>query len=505
MRRSGSALILLLSAVFAVQAQSTGGSGFTLVPRISLTETWTDNLQADGAGGSNGSNRKDAALTTAVAPGVTISSRTGRIRGNLDYALNAIVYAKSAQKNRIDHQLAAFAVAELLENTFFIDTRANISQQSVSAFGQQTASNSLSNANRNQVATLSLAPYLRGQLAGLANLELRGNVTESNTKASIIGDSRNTGGALNVSSIGSGSLGWSANATTQRVSFKAGTSHRTEAANLGLRYRLDSDLRLGLSGGSERNDLLGTGEHSSATYGVNAQWTPSPRTTVVADWQKHDYGNAHTLSFDHRMARTAWRFSDSQSVTLGTGTGATGVGNNYDLLFLQFASQEPDPIKRDALVRSTLQTLSLSPNAVATSGFITASPTLLRRQELSVSLQGLRTTMTALLSRSTSMRLGAATTLRDDFSQSTRIMQRGASVSAAYRLTPVSTLTFSVSEQRSRGDAVAQSTTFRSIIASWNGRLGIKSTISVGARLSDFDGLVPYRENAVFASLVQQF
>ena len=130
---------------------------------------------------------------------------------------------------------------------------------------------------------------------------------------------------------------------------------------------------------------------------------------------------------------------------------------------------------------------------------------MLRRREFSFSLQALRTTLTALLSRSNSQRLGAANASSDDFSQTTRIVQRSASLSAGHRLTPQSTLTVSLSEQRSQGDAAGQSTTLRSVLASWGGRLGSKTSVSLGARHSTFEGLVPYSENALFATLIQQF
>ena len=516
MANAGPAVLLILSAVAVAQpvhAQTSGSSGLSVIPRISFTQTWTDNLQGNGTGAIGGggggsaasSNAKDAALITNIAPGVSITSRVGRLRGTLDYALNGILYVKSEQKNQVQHLLSAKGVAELIENKLFVDMQASISQQAASAFGRQTADSTLSNANRNEVATLSVSPYLRGRLGGVATVDLRGNLVETNTKDSIIGDSRTTGGSLSINSIGNGPLGWYVTGTTQLSSFKAGTGHRMSSGSVGLRFKPDTDLRLGVSAGLERNDLQSTGDAGSTTYGVNAQWTPSPRSTLVADWQKHNYGNSHTLSFDHRMARSAWHIADTQSVSLGTGNGAAGVRSNYDLLFLQYASQEPDPIKRDALVRGTLQALGLSANAVSTSGFISASPTLLRRREFSFSLQALRTTLTALLSQSNSQRLGAATASADDFSQSTRIVQRSASLSAGHRLTPESTLTVSLSEQRSQGDLANQSTTLRSVLANWGSRLGSKTSVSLGARHSSFEGLAPYSENALFATLIQQF
>ena len=486
------------------QDASGSNSGLSVVPRVSVTQTWTDNLALQ-------SGTKDAALITNFAPGVNISSRAGRIRGTLDYSLNGILYIKSDQKNRTQQALSGTAVAELIDRMLFIDSQASISQQAASAFGPQTVDNSLANANRSEVATLTVSPYLRGQLAGLATVELRANASESNTKNSIVGDTRRSGGALKVDGLVRGAVNWYGTATTQSTTFKAGTSYRSAAVNAGLRYRPDAELQLGLTAGQERSGLAGNGNRTTPSYGLSGLWTLSPRTNLAGDWQHHDYGDSHSLSFDHRMARSAWRFSDSQSASLGdglsggVGTGAGGQRSNYDLLFLQYASLEPDPVKRDALVRRTLQTLGLSPDGLSTSGFISASPTLQRRQDVSFSLQGLRTTVTALLSRSHNRQLGTATAARDDFAQSTTITQRSASITLAHRLTPDSTVNVSLLDQRSRGDSAAQSTRLKSAVASWGGRLGRRASVSLGARLSRFEGVTPYSENAVFATVVQQF
>lgn len=490
-----------LSLSSSAVAQETGGakgSGLTMTPRLSVTETWTDNNNLQGAA-------KDAALITILTPGINVSSRTGRLRGSLDYSLNNILYIKSEQKNRTQQALTAAVIAELVEKTLFIDAQASISQQAASAFGLQSQANTANNSNRNEVAALTLSPYLRGQLAGIAAVELRGNAAETNAKNTIAGDTRTTGGSLNFSSLSSGPLGWWATAMTQHSTFKAGTSHRNTSANIGLRYRPDVDVQLGVNVGRERNDLAGNGNDTSAAYGLNGTWSLSPRTTLAGDWQHHTYGNSHSLNFDHRMARSAWRFSDSQSVTLGGVGGAGGLRSNYDLLFLQYASQEPDPVRRDALVRSSLQTLGLSPDAISTLGFLSASPTLQRRQDLSFSLQGLRTTVTAMVSRSNSRRLGAATAAVDDFSQSATIVQRSVSLNLLHRLTPDSNVSLSLSQQESRGTSAALSTTLRSVLANWSGRLGRRLSVSLGARHTGFDGATKYSENAVFATLIQQF
>lgn len=494
--------VLCFSAV-AVHAQEgdgrrAGGSGLSVLPSLGLSQTLTDNNTLTSAA-------KDAALVSVLTPGVSIRSSSGRLRGSLDYSLSAILYTKSEQKNRTQQSMAAQGVAELVENALYVDARANIAQQASSAFGQQTADSRLGDPNRTEVASLNLAPYLRGRLGGLASFELRGTAMETNAKGGTTGDSRNTGGSLRVDGLGNGKLRWWSSLSTQKTHFKAGnTKNESSTANVGLRYRPDVDLEFGFNGGPERNDYFGS-RRSGSNYGVSANWSPSVRTKLASDWQYHDYGNSHSFSFEHRMSRSSWRILDAQSVSLGDQSGATGTRNNYELLFLQFASIEPDLIKRDLLVRNYLQAQGLSPDAITSSGFLTSAPSTLRRQEISFSLLGQRTTLLTSLSQSTTSRLGTNITVGDDLAQSAKIVQRGLSVSLSHRLTPSASASLSFSEQQTRGDSAGLSTTLRSVLASWTGRLGLRTSVSLGARHTQFESSAPYRENAIFANLTQQF
>jgi len=254
--RLGSAGFLALGACGAsVQAQSS----LTIKPRIGVTQTVSDNVALE-------TTSPDAALITVLSPGVTINSSSGRIRGNLDYSLNGVLYLKSERDNSTQQALNAQGVVELVDDRVFIDTRATISQQSVSAFGQQAPNNSLANPNRSEVANLSVSPYWRGRILSLVGFELRGTASAVNTKDSLIGDSNLSGASLRIDGLNAGQLRWLANLSTQKTRFKASnTDNQTTLANVGLRYRPDVDLELGLNGGPERSNYLG-GTSTSSNY-----------------------------------------------------------------------------------------------------------------------------------------------------------------------------------------------------------------------------------------------
>jgi len=480
-------------------SQSQGGSARLIIqPRVSVNQTWTDNNRLS-------TEARDAALITTVSPGVSISTSSARLRAHLDYSLSGVLYVKSEENSRPQQSLSARANAELIENLLFLDASASIAQQTASAFGQRTVDASLANLNRREVASLSVAPALRGRIGGLASYEFKLNAAASNTKDSIVGDSRTSGAALRINGASRGALSWWSSANTQKSHFRAGVDSRNTSANVGLNYRPDIDWQFGALVGHERSNYRESLLRDGAIYGLNASWTPSVRTKVSADFQSHDYGDSHTLSVEHRLARSALRFSDTQSVSVPSGQDAATQRSNYDLYFFLFASRFPDPVQRDVEVRNFLRSSGQSPDASANGGFLSAGPTLLRSQLLSWSIQGVRTTVTVVGSRSDSRRLASAAASAGDLALSSRIKQRGLSVNVSHALTPTSNAVFSASQQESESANAALSTVLRSISASWSSRLGERTSLSLGARASHFSGQTPYRENAVFANLVQQF
>lgn len=488
-------------------ATSPAGSptGTTLRPRLAVMQTWTDNLRLDD-------RNKDAALITTLSPGISLVRNSGMLRGSLDYSLNGIAYLKSDVPARVQNSLSATGQAELVSQTLFVDMHASIGQQNASAFGLQSvptlgsqgAVSNLANDNQHETAMLSVSPLLRGQLAGLASYELRGDFTRTDARGTSLGDSRGTGGSLRINQLNAGLLGWYLQANTQQVKSSSVQSNRTSTVAAGLNYRPDPDLSFTANAGRERNDFLGSGSQNGATGGVTAEWTPTPRTRVNANWQRHDYGNSHGLTLEHRMSRSVWQIGDTVTTTLGNTGAAGGVRTNYDQFFLLFASIEPDPIKRDALVRSYLQSQGLSPDAPLANGFLSAGPSRLHNQQLGFTLQGARSSLSAQASRSITSRLGSNLN-QGDLANTSRIEQRSYSLSVSHQLTPLSGMSLTASRQETLGDNANQKTQLNSLTASWTSRLGPRLNLLLGARHSRFEGVTPYSENAAYANLTQQF
>jgi uncharacterized protein (PEP-CTERM system associated) len=487
-----------IGVVAADSGAAVNGLGLRVQPRISLNQTWTDNLSLNDAA-------KDAAFITIVSPGISVSSSAGRLRGSLNYSANGLIYTKTDRENDLVHSLAASGSLELIERRFFIDASANYGLQQQSSFGQQSsAENAVRNPNSSDTATLSVSPRLLGRLADLFTYQLSGTASETKVKDSITGDSQRLSASLRTDGLRTGPLNWWAQASGDYLSSGAGRDNKRASATGGLSYRPDVDWTVSGNAGMERSDLRTGARQADPTYGLNAQWTPTPRTSLSGNYQSHGYGDSHSINFTHRFQRSSISYSDTSSVSQGFNNQG-GQQTNYSLFFFQFESIEPDPVKRDLLVRQFLLERGLSAEAPANSGFASSAPSLSRRQQLAASWSGLRTTVTASLSQSRNSRIGEQVPDSGDLSQSSLVRDRTGNVTLAYRLTPSSSTNFSVEERQVRGDLASQSSTLRSIRASWNGRFGRSGTVTVGARYSLFEGALPYRENAVFATLVHQF
>lgn len=494
----GAALALIGSSAWA--QQPAGGRGFAITPTFSISQLVTDNQRLASTGESS-------EAITQLSPGLRISSRSGRIQGNLDYSLNALIHARDSGANAVQHALSSTAVAELVENRVFVDGRATISQQSVSAFGVQSEPGSrLENENRSEVVSFGLSPSLRGSLAGQVDYEARLSYTGTRSGSTQAADSSSLSGLVRLSG-GRGLFGWSADVSRQVADFDAGRRTEQDRIGAGITYRAAHDLRLSARLARETTDVLSTDRRNTTSWGWGVDWSPTSRTLAGLQSDRRYFGNAHSLTLQHRLARSIWRYTDSRNASSSTGVAGAPV-TQYDLFFAQFASLEPDPGRREQLVRSFLFSNGLDPNATVGGGFLTSALSLQRSQNLSVALTGQRQTVTLAAFRTTTRRLDSVSTVVDDLSRVDLLQQTGYSLNLSHRLTPTSSISLLASNQKTsgRGGSNPAGNEQRSINLNWSGQIAARANLTVGARHVEFDSATsPYNESAVTATLALRF
>ena len=502
-RRMPAAAVPVAVMLFMASAGAYGH--VTVVPSVSISETLTDNVRLSNTG-------QQAEQITETSAGIRINIDGEKLKTFFDYSLSSVMYAQNSSPNRTQFQnqngLNTFGTLEMVDNWAFVDFSGSISQQAVSAFGTQSIDNTSINANRTEVATYRLSPYVRGRLGNLANYEARYSRTITGTDAAATSGVTTVDGIVKISGDSSfRSLGWSADASQQRTDYSAGRPTEADQLNLGLSYSVTPQLSVSAHAGREAVNYTSFDKQSSGTSGFGVSWSPSEMTKLSASRDHRSFGEAHSLSFEHRTARTAWRFTDSKDVSATPSqTGFASFGSIYDILYSQFASIEPNPVSRAQLVNAFLQANGISPHAVVVSSFLTSAVSLTRGQDLSFALLGVRDTVTFIATRSESTRLDTLSTAVDDFTSSSLVRQRGFSVNYAHRVTPDYSLGILVSQQSTSGDSSLQDTTLRFLNVNVTGRVGKQATASVGVRHVVSSGsTAPYVENAVIGSLNVQF
>lgn len=473
-------------------------------PRVVVTETWTDNVRLSTAG--------EAERITEVRPGIRVDVNKARLKGFFDYALSGFAYARSTTANRSANALSSNLKLEAIDNTLFLEVSGSIAEQAASAFGSQSVDASAINPNRTEVSTYRIAPSLKGHIGIGTGATYSAQYSRSITSTGSIGASNSATNELTLhvkGDVGTQRLGWTMDFASKDAGFSAGRSTENSRALLGLVYAITPLLDVTAGAGYEAQNYTSTYQETNPVSGMGLSWHPREATKLTAILLRHSYGNTHTLSFDHRTARTAWQYSNSSATTQtpnlqgDTGaTGAAGANSAYDVYYAQFAATEPDPVARAQLVNSYLQTYGIAPGSSVNAGFVSASLAIQRRQQLSFALLGKRDTITVIATQSDSTRLDTLTKSTDDFATSSTVRQQGWSGNFAHRLTPDVSFGVLVSQITSGGNPGSQSTDLRNVNLSLTSKIGKKSTATIGVRKVDSTSSdKPYSESAVTVSI----
>lgn len=496
----GRTLVTAVSGL-AIGAQ-TNAQGVSLSPSLTITETITNS-----SGVQSASHRFDQ--VTTISPAVSMSSRSGALQGALTYSANGVVHARDSSRNSVYHTLSSTGnlnlFDRLLDGRGGIEVGASASRQDISAFGPRSGDSALSNDNQTQVFSYSLSPYLRGRLFGEVSYQARVQYSATLSGASQVGDAASLGSSIGLSG-NFGRVGWGLDVSRSTALPDSGARTTNTRFGLTAAYAPDVDWQFSLRGGAETDNLSNQSTRNTINWGAGIGWTPTPRTSFRFDMDRRFFGRSHSLSVSHRLSRASLVASDSRSLQQGGATGR-GLLSLYDLFYAQFASVEPDPAKRDLLVRNFLAANGLDVGAkVLVDGFLTSVATVVRSQNLSVAYLGNRSTLSLGLFRTQSSRVGDNGGIDQSDLANGSVTQQGLSVTMSYRLTSDSSVVVSLSGQRTPGVGLQPGNESRSIVASWGRPIGKRANVSLSVRHTRFDSDTnPYQESTLNGSLSMQF
>ena len=485
----------------AAQAQDGPAPTSRLVPTLTVSES----VLRGGVGSGNAGKTE---FITRVSPGLSWTSRSGRVQGSVNYVLDASLYSRRSDASQLSNTLLANVVTTVVDKRAFVDVQANAGQTSISPFGQQSGNDTFrDNANRTEFFNARVSPYVVGSLAGIADYSLRVTAAVNTARNYSAANTTGLSGLASLRSSNSGALvGWGLSAQRSDTEFKNSRTISTERVTAELNARPFSDLLVFATGGKERTNALDLNGGSYNNWGGGLRWVPSVRTNVSLAGEKRYFGNSFTVLFEHRTPQTVWRYLDTQNTTDTAGPTALTTGLTlFQLLFQQFASTVPDPIAREQLVRDLLRSTGRNADEVVGAGALISALSLQRRQEISAAWVGRRATL-SLLAYALDLEPLDPDAARATTLTLSRVRQTGATASVSYRLTPVMSVTATGSRQITGSSGLRAGNRLNSLALGLTTQLNRQTAFGLNVRYADFSSPTdPYREALVTATLNFRF
>jgi uncharacterized protein (PEP-CTERM system associated) len=479
------------------QDAADGTRFWSFQPSLSVRQVVTDNHRLTPIG--------EGDAITELGGGLRLAMQGSNLQGALDYQVTGLMHAKHTDRNTARHQLAANAQVEAVQGQAYVNLRAGVSEQTLSAFGTLSTDGIRPSSNRDRVYSFAVAPYVVGRASNLFDYRV-----ELVQQASRFRETPGFGfdrTSVSFNLLGDGNpFSWGADGEQQRTRYK-GDDYRDESSlNGSLRYRLGQDFRVGASLGVESSDFGTERVSGRSTYGATAEWSPTGRTALLLSATKHYYGTTHGLDLSHRLERLVIAFSDRRDLSNGSVQGVPTSGALGALVARQFVGPGTPPAQSGFAVQDFLRANGIDPNAEVISGFAANSASVARTQSLSAVWRGIRTTMSLRLAQAWSRQLEGVSGPLTDFQFSRILRQRGILGDLSYNPSPISTIGLTGTWQRNSGDAPAPTTELKSLGLNWSTRPSTRSEWSLGLRHTVFNSPTdPYKESSGYLGYRLQF
>lgn len=480
---------------------------WTITPNVTLEEIYSDNINLTP------SNLAVSELVTEIAPGITIEGATKRLKAHLDYQAKEFIYGNQGnQNNNLQNSLNAFGTLELVENWLFVDANGSIGQQSLSAFGATPGAGYANNQNSTETRNWGVSPYIKGRFWDEGNYEFRYQKTRQTTSSSeASGYSGDQLSGKVGSSISNSKLGWLANYNRSNNSYSNSTTSDSQETVFSalVVYRFDPQFNLSLGVVNDKNDYAGRSVTSTGPD-IILDWKPSPRTAMLAQWQKRTYGYIYNYSLSHRTPLSELSYTLNRGITTQPNSLTyVGLGGLYDLLYQQLASSYPDPNARATATQNILNEYGLPANAIVLGEALQNQVTLQRQQTLSYIKRGARDVLTVSYSQTDNNSLTSTTLLGMTSSSflTSRIKQDGINVNLSHKLSGKSNLSATCSYIRSQSDDLSNFKSTQSMYGlSYATTLGQKTAFSASLNRNRFNASTSsYTENSITLLLSHRF
>ena len=453
-RRLFAAVLMLCCSIPTARAQSTsagvpytptaersipsGRAGWTTQAEVGVRETYNDNATFGGSGD------EEYDFITELWANLRLYGRGPRLSGSFEYRPTLLVYARNSEEDRFLNFLRASGNLEVLDNFFFIDASASISQEFISPFGARPGDITTATPNRAETRSIGVSPYVRGLLRWGQEYELRYRHLWTSSDATTVADVESqylTGRLASPVRL----FGWALEYEQSKIrqeDFTLQPDRESRLARARVFFQPDYAWRFSASAGREENNYELLREmKSSDIYGAGVTWNPSPRTSAEAYYEERFFGPSRLARLRHRTPLTAWNISYS----LGTSDYQQELllrptFDTASLLDSIFAARISDPTERRAAVEQFIRDFGLPSSLTASNPltFYTTQIFLQERLDASAAIIGVRNSVTFNIFASQSERISETlpNTVFDGFIFGDRIKTRGFGLRANHKLAP---------------------------------------------------------------------
>ncbi len=308
-----------LERYFETAAPRADGPAWLVQPALDIDAGFTDNaLRIE--------RPREADFLTHISPQIFVSGDTSRLKANLAYTPNVILYAAHGSQDRVDHFGNGQLLLTLAPDAAYLDLRGSITRQSLVGNGiDQYSTDTYNRQNSAQSYSFAVTPYVQRRFGGWGTAKL------GYSYARTIQDAQDRLAAPgNQLALGTPAYGVIGNLTTQRerASFTTGENlgrindflllEATQYAGGGsysgaYRNQVENQLgyaltrRITLLGGAGYQDLRYSGiptiRVNEPIWNVGVRYAPNSDSALTLLYGRRDGFNA--FSFDGQVAPTA--------------------------------------------------------------------------------------------------------------------------------------------------------------------------------------------------------
>lgn len=442
---STSPALLVLFTYPAVAAK------WEIVPSMTVEETYTDNVTLAP------NEIKSQDWITSISPGLAVKATGARLKVDATYDPEFVYYARGKfttpegtsgeNPDQVFHRGVAAASAELAKQLFFVDVGGNVNQYNVSLRAPLSASDTNVTGNRSTVWTYYASPYLRHdfgtEVQGEARYTYSSVNSDEQSTTSSSGLANSTANSVNLR-LNSGpaykALTWKVDYLGEKIEYgNTGRNTSSQVSSASATRLITPTFGLLARVGY---DYYKTAEFAEPLKGnawsAGFEWTPSPRTHLIATAGHRFYGDDYLLDFSHRTRLTTWNVNYSESVTTARSEFLVPATNSTSgFLDTLFSAQIPDPVARQRAVQDFIARTGLPPSLNDSVNFFSSQLFLVKRWQASAGILGIRNVIIAEVYKETRDTLNVNTILPDtgDFAASNSIEQTGVGLSWNSRLT----------------------------------------------------------------------